>query len=545
MGRMHMRRAAAGAVAVLTATTGLFVGLTVAPATAAGTRFVVEPGFDRTVPVRADGSGAAYRPLNVSIAAFGHELLGVKVAVDGSALKGFAELALPQGCAYTTDHLHELCSLGDAQAGFYTLDVGVRATTGAVAGRHGDVRFKVTAGNATEESSGEPDSVGVTVGNGPDLAINDLGSEIKAPAGATTELPIQVTNLGSSDAKGVTVYVHDDYEIATVPGNFNNCTYETEAGAHRGVECTFPDAVVKPGESYALATPFAVTVPAGGHADAISYGDGPLSDSPPGDGSGTKGTGGVLALVKVVHPQGNAAVPDPGTDIDEYNNYNTTGLDTGIVADASGIGGTVNGTVGKVSSATVGVRNTGTVPLSVLRQIGEQGKGTVGVYVDFPGEVAVTSVPSACKTVQAGPDGMVASGDSVPHAYACQTSRVLKPGQQATFTFGIKPLKILSRAYAGVVALAAEDNGANFDNNVTKLYLNAAKAGAKPTAPTGGSGSTATATASASASSGGSLATTGGGSDAMPMMLAGAAAIALGAGAVAAVRRRRAGGSHS
>ncbi|MFC1435196.1 LPXTG cell wall anchor domain-containing protein [Streptacidiphilus sp. N1-3] len=543
MGRIHIRRSAAAAVAVLTATTGLFVGLTVAPATAAGARFLVEPDFGRTVPVRADGNGAAYRPLDVYFEAFGHELLGVKVAVDGSALKGFAELALPRGCAYTTDHLHELCSLGDSPSGFGTFAVGVRATVGAVAGRHGDVRFKVTARNATEQSSGAADSVGVTVGDGPDLAINDLGDEIKAPAGSTTALPLQVTNVGSSDAKGVSVFVHDEYQIATVPGDFSNCSYETYAGARRGVICTFPDAVVKPGETFVLSTPLAVTVPAGGHADAVYYGVGTLADGATGEGDWAKGTGGVLSLVKAVRPQGKAAVPDPGTDIDDRNNRYTTGLDTGIVADASGVGGTLNGTVGKVGKAIVGVRNTGTVTLSTLRQVGDPGEGTAAVYVSFPAEVAVTSVPSACKTADAGPEGLAASGDGVPHPYVCVTRQVLKPGQQMVFTFGIKPLKVLSRAYAGVVVLAAEDNGANYDNNVAKLYINAAKAGAKPTTPAPSSGSgAATATASASASSGGgSLAATGGGSDTTPMMLAGAAAIVLGAGAVVVVRRRRVG----
>lgn len=483
MGHSPVRRATGATLALLTAATGLFVGLGTTSATAAApyvSRFSVNSGFDRTVPLNAGGHGGAYRPLNVSVFNRGYALQGVKLAVNGAALKGFAELSLPAGCAYTTDHLHELCTLGDLPRGVGAVAVGVRAVPGAKAGQSGRVRFKVTAANTTEDTAGSAvpdDSVKVTVADGPDLAIGNLGSAIKTPAGATTAVPLHVSNLGNADAKGVVVYLHDQYGIATVPGNFSNCVYEVYAGARRGVQCTFPDAVVKAGETYKLSTPISVALRAGAHGDAIFYGTGPTGDGS-GAPTGVKGTGSVLTLVRISSQaqQRSLAVPISGVDIDERDNFYTTDLTTGITADLAGVGGALTGRIGTAVSATVGVRNSGNTTFSTLvaSYLGKN-RMTAAVFVAFPSQVAVVSVPRGCYAQAGSPEQLIWSGGGDPHVYECLTTAVLKPGAKALFTFRIKPLQALNKAFAGVVADGPQDPTADYWNNAATFYISAVK----------------------------------------------------------------------
>ncbi|WP_370128733.1 LPXTG cell wall anchor domain-containing protein [Streptacidiphilus sp. EB103A] len=556
---MRVLRAAGTATALITASVGLLAGAGVSHASASSKpTFWVETGFDRTVPVRTGGHGEAFRPLSMSIRADGTALQGVKVVVDATGLKGAVELSLGKNCSFTgADHQHELCTLGNLPIGALggagaaaEFSVGVRAAVGAVAGQQGNVTFKVTADNAVEAAN-QHDYLGVTVGDGPDLAINDLGSVIKTPAGKTTALPLRLTNLGSTDAKGIVIGLHDQRGNATVPGNFSNCVYGSYQGGVREVECSFPDAVVKPGQTFQLQTPFSVSVPAGAHGDQIQYYAGLSKDDWIGTPTGTKGTGPVLQLVQVTGAGRAVATPDPSKDIDTYNNLYYTNIDTGIVSDVAAVGGTVNGVVGKVSTVTVGTRNSGNTTFTSLINIGpDLPKGTLGTYVTFPGDVQVTSVPKACVVELSGPDGSGYSGSGTPHAYACATQKTVAPGQAVTFAFGIKPLRTFSGDWGNVVALAAEDTTANFTDDVARLVINSAKSsgGSAPSSTAASSSSSAQPSSAASASptaGGGSLASTGGGSDSTPLMLAGAAAIALGAGAVLVARRRKAVGSHS
>ena len=555
MGHIRALRAAGTATALVTASVGLLFGAGVSHASAASKpTFWVEPGFDRTVPVRTDGHGEAFRPLNLSITADGTALRGVKVAVDASALKGAVELSLGKGCTFTgTDHQHELCTLGNLPMGSFNglgaaaeFSVGVRAAVGAVAGQQGDVTFKVTADNAVEASDPH-DSLGVTVGDGPDLAINDLGSAIRTPTGKTTALPLRVTNLGSADAKNIIIGVHDQYGRATIPGNFSNCVYGSYQGGVRSVECSFPDAVVKPGQTFQLQTPFSVSVPAGAHGDQIQYYAGLSEDDWIGKPTGTKGTGPALQLVQVTNTGKALATPDPSKDIDTYNNLYYTNTDTGIVSDVAAVGGTVNGVVGRVTTVNVGTRNSGNTTFKSLIHIGPGlPEGTMGTYVTFPADVKVTSIPKACVVEESGPEG---SGSSTPdnhQDYACATQKTVAPGQTVTFGFGIKPLHAFSGDWGDVVALGAEDTTADFDDDVARVVFNAVKSsgGSAPSSAPASAPASAQPSGTVSASptsTGGSLAATGGGGDSSSLMLAGAAAIALGAGAVVVTRRRKAG----
>lgn len=535
-GRASLSRLICTVSALCVAATGLALGAATGVANAAPTeRFEVSTGFDRTVPVRTTGNGADYRPLSVQFFdLMDNTLRGVKVSVDGSELHGFAELNLPAGCGYTSsDHLHESCALGDVRGGAGELSVGVRALEGAEAGQTGRVAFKVTATNGTDADA-HPDptteSVGVTVGDGPDLVINDLGSSYKVTHGGTTALPLQLTNEGSRDGKGIVVFVHDQFGNAEVLGNYSNCLYEHFDKGQRGAYCTFPDADIKPGQRLQLSDPFTVSTPAGAHGDEIQYGAGLSHDDWVGKPEGTAGTGGELTLVPVPTAKLRKDTYDPSTDIDVYNNLYYTRLDTGTITDVAGVNRSVDAVIGKPAPVTFGVRNSGTTTISGYnKDIG----GSVGAYLDFPGSVRVTQVPKGCRAASVGgPEGVSAYPPAKKAVlYVCVRTATLKPGQTTGFTFQVVALKAVSGQYAGMYAFALEDPTADDLNNSAHVTINATTAAAS-------SPPTANTPSADGAQDGKRLAATGSGSATLWTAVGGGAVLAAGAAALIGTRRR-------
>jgi hypothetical protein len=441
----------------------------------------------RTLPVRTGGTGTEFRSLAVEFNTYGAgdsvnaaPLDGVRVAVDASSLKGVVQLQLPKGCAFTKDQLHAACSLGNLVSGHGALTLGVRAAVGAKAGAAGSVLFKVTATNAVEQTyAGEPadeDSDFVGVVDGPDIVVGNLGTAIRTPAGRTTALPLRITNLGSEAAKGVVVFIHDQAGHVTIPGNADNCVYQTQAGGQRGAQCTFPAAVVQPGQTVELSAPFSVDAPAGAHGDEVFYGAGLTGDSWIGTPTGAKaGKGAALKLVAV--PSSFPVVRtthSSGVDIDTTDDYAYTDLNTGVITQVSAVGGSFHGKVGKVTTAWVGARNSGNSPIRQSIPMGPGVKGTVGVFVDFPGSVKVVTVPKGCRLQTAGP-GAGASADGPMTAYDCVSSAALAPGRSVYFGFGIRPSKVIGSEFAGVYATAMTDLNADFALQFARLYLSAVR----------------------------------------------------------------------
>lgn len=538
--RARVPRLAGATSALLLTAAGLALGAGAQAAHAAPVEhFNVSTGSDRTVPVRTTGSAASYRPLSLLFFDGSENTLrGVKISVDGSALNGFAELNLPKGCAYTSaDHLHESCALGDARYGTGDFSVGVRALPAATTGRTGRVTFKVTATNGTENiDPAQPrDTVGVTVGDGADLAINDLGRSYKVTPGGTTALPLRLTNVGSRDGKGVVVFVHDQYGRATVLGNYSNCVYETYDNGRRGAQCTFPDTVIKPGQALQLSDPFTLATPAGAHGDEIQYGAGLSGDDWIGTPTGTRGTGGVLTLVPAPAATSGTYSYDPTQDIDTNNNLYYTQLDTGTITDVAGVNGSVKAVIGKDTAVTFSVRNAGNTTISGYNK---DLKGTIGAYIAFPGSVRVAKVPQECAVVHGGPEGLSAYPvNKTPVGYRCVRTVTLAPGRTTGFTFHVVPLKAVSGQYAGLVAVAAEDPTADDLNNSAHVVIDATTASAStPASPS--ASPTANAPSTNGDHSGTQLASTGSGTATTWMALGGAAVLVAGAVTLVGARRR-------
>lgn len=338
---------------------------------------------------------------------------------------------------------------------------------------------------------------------------------------------MRVTNLGSQDGKGVVLFVHDQYEVATVLGNHSNCVYEHSDRGQSGAYCTFKDTVIKPGQTMELKDPLTLAIPAGGHGDQIQYGAGLVGDDWIGQPEGKRGTGDELSLVPVTASRARAL--DATHDIDSYNNLYYTDLVTGNVTDISAEGGTLSSVIGKDTVATFVARNTGT---STFSTVDDDFHGTVWISVLFPSTVRVTATPKGCTSNQGGPEGFAYPLPQNVMIYHCFSRVPLKPGQRAEFAFHITPLQPVSGQYAGMVALTREDPTADYENNIARLYIKAGKAGEQT--PASSSGPSAD-----GSHSGDSLAESGGGNGMTWTAAGGATVLALGVGAVIITRRRK------
>jgi len=484
VGRTTARRTVSTAIAILATATGMLLGTGAAhAATAAKPQFTVNAD-SRTLPTRLDGDGTAFRPVSITFSTDGAgyalnaaPLDAVKVTLDASSLAGIAQIQLPKGCAFTTDQVHASCAVGNLPGGAGSLTLGVRAAAGAaaVAGAQGQITVKVTAANAVEQTyPGQPaDAISVNLADGPDLAIASLGTAISTPAGRTTVLPLRVTNLGNENAKGVVLIVRDDYNRLTIPGDARGCVYLSVSGGQRGVQCTFPTASVAPGQTVELSTPLTLAAPAGTHGSVLGYGVGLTGDTWIGQPTGKPGTGTALRLVTVPSTAPvTPAAKSGNVDIETGDAFHDTYLNTGVITQVSAVGGSFHGTVGRVSLATVGARNSGTSTIRTVTQFGGE-KGTIGLYVDFPASIQVITVPKTCQVQTAGPG---AGASSFGPAYECASPATLAPGRSVYFSFGIRPLKVISSDFAGVLASAVTDPNASYALQLAKLNLSAIKA---------------------------------------------------------------------
>ncbi|MEY9847626.1 LPXTG-motif cell wall-anchored protein [Streptacidiphilus sp. BW17] len=540
-------------------------GLSAVPAGAAGSHFlaVVSTPQVTLLPQSSGVQAQQYHSVGVSVMSEEAPLSGVEVAVDASRLAGVAGLSLPGNCRFTdAARLHAACSLGSVD-GIGQVDVGLRSLPGAKVAAKGSVRFTVTAANATEDPSGPPTTTTVVVGDGPDLAVLPMPTTLTLAPGRTLTVNPQVTNVGDQDASGITLLFDSlEGDAWSVGGGFGNCRYGADAGTGdpTAVVCHF-DTVVKPGETYQLATPAPVSAVPQAVDGMLMYGwdvtGGAIDSSITG---GTPGHGAPLALVPVP-ASARQTVPHVVPDINYDNNVAVSQLHLVSPDDVAAVAHDVTGTVGRMATTVFGVRNDGTVP---TRQMSGSPAGTTAALVAMlPQGVSVVSAPKGCQAEPLdGPPPVAgltrlraqAAGDGVPGAlYVCLVTRVLRPGAEADFAFTLKPTRTLHAVPGTVVAVGQPDDNTPL-NNVATFQVTATPAAGSPSAsasPVAHPSASATAAATASAAPtapGGSLAHTGGGDDTLPLAGAGLAAVVLGGAALVLSRRRRngtVGGSHS
>jgi hypothetical protein len=454
------------------------------------------------------------------------------------------ELKLPSQCAFTDSaHLRASCDYGDVVGGH--VNVGMRAAAGA----QGDLIFQVTATNAEQNGGTFPVRGSVEIGDGVDLANLQPSVVTRTLTNGDTVLSTGVVNRGTKDANGVIMYVYRPWAYVTA-GSYSNCLYPPHTPGY--MVCRFDDTVVHAGESVQLSSPVVVQGNDNPPIGLLEYGfapSGSRTDRSVAEDGATFGTGAPLTLTTTPVQQ----------DAEYVSGSAYTLLEADDVRDVKAIAPDIHATVGKVTSATFGVRNVGTVPNGP----GSSGQNDLWVY--FPEHVSVSGVPSGCvKGIE--------NSNAHPQ-YTCAETHTLQPGETESFTFQVTPEIVMNQVTA-TASVEADSHDANPGNDTAFYTVTATNASASPTASATASSSasasasasvsasasatasaqpsasasgsdsataSASATATATSTGGGVLAHTGAGGT-LALALAGGAALTLGTGAVVIARRRRADG---
>ncbi|WP_232788780.1 COG1361 family protein [Streptomyces odonnellii] len=185
--------------------------------------------YDETLPLSADGGQPQSRTLGVGIY---HDNENVTVTdgrltVDVSGLAGVAEVTWPGNC--TPSGTRAVCSIpvvpvigGDYEDQVF---LTVRAADGAEAGAQGRITYEATATAAPRESF----DTTLTVGAGPDLAIDRVADIEDGRPGDGRTIPFKVTNNGNENANGFTVKLCASYGLTDLT-RYDACTYTTTDG---------------------------------------------------------------------------------------------------------------------------------------------------------------------------------------------------------------------------------------------------------------------------------------------------------------------------
>jgi hypothetical protein len=363
-----------GAAAAATALISVgFAGLTAQAAAPQNLFLLAAPDAQTILPQSAVPEGSAFRTVSPSVMSEGGTVSGLTITVDASSLVGIAELSLPAQCSYTDQaELKARCAVGTVSGlDIGSVKLGIRALAGAAASAKGKIVFGATAANAVlDTEGGVDDTTPVTVGDGADLAVQQLGALTVRPGGSTAFTP-QVSNLGDRDSDGVVMFVGAEELSAAsgfgIGGNYSNCEYgvgdQGDTGeADTGVLCRFDSTVIHPGETLVPSVPVSVNATRTATQGTVVYGfdvtGGALDTQTT---HGRRGTGPALTLVPA--PAAGRSVKSPGnTDIDYDNNVAYSPISTGRVDDVAALGAQVSGVVGRSLPITLGVRNVGTTP---------------------------------------------------------------------------------------------------------------------------------------------------------------------------------------
>ncbi|MFC9325231.1 hypothetical protein [Kitasatospora sp. NPDC057015] len=399
------------------------------PALAEDSRTLFTVTASTTTLVAPAGGDGAYAELPVSFTADDGRstLTGVRVAVDGRLLAGIAELSLPAPCAFTdAGHLQALCSPGDTTGGGH-LGLGVRALPGAPAGAAGQVRFTVTATNATADRAAGRDVTEIRVGDGPQLTAARLPVLTRTTAGAAATLGVALANQGNRDARGVLLWfrIPEGYGLPAALADFDNCTYP--AGPAGLVLCRFEDAVVRPGQVLRPSVPVALLAGDGSPEGRFEYGvdvaAGPVDRQLSAlAGGGHRGAGAPLGLIA-------------GSGADFAGDSASSLLQADRRHLLAAVAGDLSGLLGTTLPAAFELRNDGDAPLAAPTGPATEGGTPYGLLVSFPQGVRITGAPADC-----------AQRPGEPDVYLCVQTRTLAPGASQDYAFRLVLAELLDRA---------------------------------------------------------------------------------------------------
>ncbi|MFE4641020.1 hypothetical protein [Streptomyces sp. NPDC056730] len=369
--------------------------------------WINEP-YEQTLPIGTDGGQPESRTLGVGLY---HDndnftVTDGRLSVDVSDLAGVAEVTWPDNC--TPSGAAAVCTIpvvpvigSDYED---QVSLTVRAADGAEVGAQGRITYEATATggpDGTLTAPRESFSTTVTVGAGPDLAIDPVADIEDGQPGDERTIPFKVTNQGNRSANGLTVKLYVSYGLTDLT-RYDACAYPPTDGDDypplNTVVCTF-DQVLAPGDSFELPEPLTVRLAPYALKERLDIG------VEPGDGA---------------------------QDIDSQNDYTALQLRAVNTVDFSVAGDAISGAAGETATAELTFKNNGPAWLGNLGS----GDPVAEVRLIVPEGTTVTGVPSDCypRTV----DGGYYPKQTGAPRYDCSLPHWVLEDTRHTFAFSVR-----------------------------------------------------------------------------------------------------------
>ncbi|MEE1791141.1 hypothetical protein PUR28_10230 [Streptomyces sp. BE308] len=406
--------------------------------------------YAQTLPLGTDGGQPQSRILGVGLY---HDNDNFTVAdgrltVDVSDLAGVAEVTWPDNC--TPSGASAVCDIpvvptigGDYEDQVF---LTVRAADGAGVGAQGRITYEATATGGPDGTLTAPHEsfdTTLTVGSGPDLAIEPVADFEDGLPGDERTIPVKVTNKGNESANGFTVKLNASYGLTDLT-RYDACTYTTTDGENyapsSNAVCTF-DQVLAPGDAFELPEPLTVRLAPHALNERLDIG---------------------------VEPGGGAQ------DIDSENDYAALQIGAESTADFAVTGDAISGVVGGTATAELTFENNGPAWFGNLGS----GDPVAEVRLIVPEGTKVTGVPSDCspRTLDGG---YYPQRTGAPR-YDCDLSYWVLEDTRRTFAFSVRVDTVVPGA-TGAVSIHppyGEFGGFPFDfdpdltNNTAALTVN-------------------------------------------------------------------------
>ena len=383
--------------------------------------WINEP-YEQTLPLATDGGQPQSRTLGVGLYHDNENFTVTdgRLIVDVSDLAGVAEVTWPDNC--TPSGTSALCDIPVVPAigGDYEDQVflTVHAADSAEVGAQGRITYEATATGGPDGSLTAPDqsfTTTLTVGAGPDLAIDPVADIEDGQPGDERTIPFKVTNMGNESANGFTVKLYASYGLTDLT-RYDACTYTTTTGNDYAPSnkalCTF-DQVLAPGDTFELPVP--LTVRLAPHA---------LNER----------------LDIDVDPGGGAQ------DLDSENDYTVLQIGADNTADFSVTGDTISGAAGETATAELTFKNNGPAWFGNLGS----GDPVATVRLIVPEGAKVTGVPSGCSP-RTLVGGYYENRTGAPR-YDCSLRYWVLEDTQRTFAFSVRVDTVVPGA-AGAVSI--------------------------------------------------------------------------------------------
>ncbi|MFE2582060.1 hypothetical protein [Streptomyces sp. NPDC059378] len=450
-GRLLRRRSAAA----LAVAAGLLTAGLAAPAFAAddppqSDQLWIHEPYEQTLPLGTDGGQPQSRTLGVGLYHDNQNFTVTdgRLTVDISGLTGVAEVTWPDNC--TPSGTTAVCDvpvvpgLGADYEDQVVLKV--RAADGAAVGAHGRITYEATATGGPDGTLTAPHAsfdTTLTVGSGPDLAIDPVADIEDGRPGDERTIPLKITNNGNESANGFTVKLNASYGLTDLT-RYDACAYSTTDGTYYAptakAVCAF-EQVLAPGDSFELPEPLTVRLTPHALSERLDIG---------------------------VEPGGGAQ------DIDSRNDYTVVQIAAANTADFSVTGDSITGAAGTTATAKLTFKNNGPAwfgnlvsgdPVARLRLIAPQG-------------ITVTGAPSDC--VPHTLDGAYYPTRTGAPRYDCKMPYWVLEDAQSTFAFSVRIDTVVPGATGAVSIHPAFgefgqrpfDFDPNLTNNTAALTVN-------------------------------------------------------------------------